>query len=235
MSINKLKSWIKRRDSWLSRGIYSTVVSIRYLRLPAPGILFKPLLWLHLFATRTVKNLLVFFYWKPLFLQYLDKKPKHLILEKTMPYILGKPKIILGEDCRINGDIVISAKTTNEYIPELSIGSRVGIQYQSQFYIGTNIIIGDDCRIAEGCILRGYSGHPLDPIRRKKGEAELATERGGIELEDNVWLGSGVKVNANVTIGKNSVIASGSIVTKDIPPGVLAGGIPAKPIRLLNQ
>ncbi|GMA34499.1 hypothetical protein GCM10025876_07030 [Demequina litorisediminis] len=67
----------------------------------------------------------------------------------------------------------------------------------------------------------------MDPqLRRDKWEAAQP-----IVIEDNVWLGGGVIVCPGVTIGKDSVVGAGSVVTKDIPPGVVAVGNPARVIR----
>ena len=56
-----------------------------------------------------------------------------------------------------------------------------------------------------------------------------------IVLEDNVWLGGDVKITGGVTIGKNSVIGAGSVVTADIPPNVIAAGVPCKVIRKVED
>jgi galactoside O-acetyltransferase len=50
-------------------------------------------------------------------------------------------------------------------------------------------------------------------------------------IEDNVWLGTGVMVNPGVTIGRNSVIGAGSVVTKSIPANVVAAGVPCRVMR----
>ena len=107
----------------------------------------------------------------------------------------------------------------------------MGIGFNTQFYIANEIIIGDDCKLSEDCILRGYSGHPLDPEARKANLPDDIAGLSPIVLENNVWLGHGVKVNPGVRIGENSVIATGSIVTKNIPANVVAAGIPAKVVK----
>ena len=56
--------------------------------------------------------------------------------------------------------------------------------------------------------------------------------RGKIVIEDDVWIGANVVVTRNVRIGTGGVIAAGSVVTGDIPPFVVAGGVPARAIRL---
>ena len=55
---------------------------------------------------------------------------------------------------------------------------------------------------------------------------------GTILLENGVWIGANVVVTRNVTIGANSIIAAGAVVTKDIPRYVVAGGVPAKVLRI---
>lgn len=180
-----------------------------------------------------LKRVLQFFYWQPLFSQYLEKVPKHLFLCNTMPSISGSPKISIGEYCTVNGGISICART-QELPCSLKLGERVFIGHGVKLYIGNEIQIGDHCLIAQGCILRGYYGHPIDPNSRKLGMPDENDAIGAIVLEPNVWLGENVTINKGVRIGENSIIASGSVVTKDIPANVLAGGMPAQIIHTLN-
>ena len=58
---------------------------------------------------------------------------------------------------------------------------------------------------------------------------------GKVTIRDNVWIGIGVTICPGVTIGRNSVVAAGSVVTEDVPDNVMAGGIPAKIIKSLND
>ena len=69
----------------------------------------------------------------------------------------------------------------------------------------------------------------LDPaLRRQKWEAAAP-----ITVEDNVWLGGGVILLPGVTVGANTVVGAGAVVTKDLPPNVVAVGTPARVIRTL--
>ena len=86
--------------------------------------------------------------------------------------------------------------------------------------IGSNTIIGPMVNIID------TNFHPVDSEDRS-----VSRE---IVISDNVWIGRGAVVLPGVTIGHNSVIAAGSIVTRDIPANVLAGGTPAKCIREIN-
>lgn len=82
--------------------------------------------------------------------------------------------------------------------------------------IGNNVFVGPNCCFAT-------AGHPLDAETRNKG-IEFAKP---ITIGDNVWFGAGVTVLPGVNIGNDSVIAAGSVVTKDVPPFSVAAGVPA--------
>lgn len=90
------------------------------------------------------------------------------------------------------------------------------------------ITIGSDVQIGPNVQLLTPT-HPLDPERRRA-KLEAAEP---IVIEDNVWLGGGAIVLPGVTIGENSVIGAGAVVTKDIPANVVAVGNPARVIRSL--
>ncbi len=91
-----------------------------------------------------------------------------------------------------------------------------------------SIAIGDDVQIGPNVQLLTPT-HPIDPdTRRAKWEAAEP-----IAIEGNVWLGGGVIVLQGVTIGENTVVGAGSIVTKDLPPDVVAAGNPASVVRSL--
>jgi maltose O-acetyltransferase len=90
------------------------------------------------------------------------------------------------------------------------------------------VTIGADVQIGPNVQLLTPT-HPLDPDLRRSG-AEAAEP---ITIGDNVWLGGGVIVCPGVTIGRDTVVGAGAVVTRDLPPGVLAVGNPARVIRQL--
>lgn len=89
--------------------------------------------------------------------------------------------------------------------------------------IGRNVLIGPNVTLST-------TGHPVHPKHRGDGMYSFP-----ITIGDNVWLGANVVVLPGVTIGKNSVIGAGSVVTKDIPANVVAFGIPCKVYREINE
>lgn len=88
--------------------------------------------------------------------------------------------------------------------------------------IGNNVFLGPNVQI--------YTAHhPVNAAERIKGP-ELASP---VTIDDNVWIGGGTIICPGVTIGKNTTIGAGSVVTKNIPPNVVAAGNPCKVIRQL--
>ena len=112
------------------------------------------------------------------------------------------------------------------------------IEIGENFYSNHNLIIldankvkfGNNVFIAPNC---GFytAGHPLDYEIRNKG-LEYAKP---ITVGNNVWIGGNVIVLPGVTIGDNVIIGAGSVVTKDIPPGVIAVGNPCKVMRKITE
>lgn len=92
--------------------------------------------------------------------------------------------------------------------------------------IGNNVAVGANTTIVD------TDFHPIDPLERKIHPASAKTAP--IVIEDDVFIGMSCLVLKGVTIGKGSVIGAGSVVTKSIPPGVIAAGNPAKVIRKLD-
>ena len=119
-------------------------------------------------------------------------------------------------------------------LPLLTIGSNVDIGWMTTIAVGSQVKIGNNVRIAGRTLLAGYPGHPINAEARAQGLPETDDQVGDIILEDDVWLATGVSVMAGVQIGQGTIVAAGSIVTKDLPPMVLAGGTPAQVIRSLT-
>ena len=116
-----------------------------------------------------------------------------------------------------------------DYGANISLGSRVFVNYDCVFLDVADITVGDRVLIAPRVGLY-TAGHPLDPAIRA---AELEFGR-PIVLEDDVWLGGGVMVLPGVTVGAGTVVAAGSVVNRDLPAGVLAAGNPCRVLRPLG-
>jgi acetyltransferase-like isoleucine patch superfamily enzyme len=108
---------------------------------------------------------------------------------------------------------------------EMRIGRNVFINQNCTFYDLGGIDIADEVMIGPNVSII-TSGHPLEPSQRRS-----VTTGKPIVIERNVWIATGATIIDGVTIGENSVVAAGSVVTKDVPANTLAGGNPAGVIR----
>jgi acetyltransferase-like isoleucine patch superfamily enzyme len=108
---------------------------------------------------------------------------------------------------------------------DIRIGQNVFINQNCTFYDLGGLDIGDDVLIGPNVSII-TSGHPVEPSRRHAG----VTAR-PIAIGRNVWIAAGATIIGGVTIGENSVVAAGAVVTKDVPPNSLVGGNPARIIR----
>jgi acetyltransferase-like isoleucine patch superfamily enzyme len=109
--------------------------------------------------------------------------------------------------------------------PDITVGRNVFINQNCTFYDLGGLDISDDVLIGPNVSII-TSGHPLRPSDRRSGVIAKP-----IVIERNVWVAAGAIIIGGVTIGENSVVAAGSVVTKDIPPNTLVGGNPARVIR----
>jgi carbonic anhydrase/acetyltransferase-like protein (isoleucine patch superfamily) len=113
----------------------------------------------------------------------------------------------------------------------ISIGSRTRLN-GATVHAWNRITIGDNCLVAAGVQIFDANGHALAPSHPAD-RLFVADEPRPIRIEDNVWLGLNVIILPGSSIGEGSVIAAGSIVSGDIPAGVLAAGQPARVVRVL--
>ena len=112
------------------------------------------------------------------------------------------------------------------------------VHFGRNVYANFNLTLVDDTHIYVGaCTLIGpnvtlcTAAHPIGPKLREKGLQTNAP----VHIGRNCWLGAGVTVLPGVTIGDNSVIGAGSVVTKDIPPNVVAVGTPCRVLREISE
>jgi acetyltransferase-like isoleucine patch superfamily enzyme len=112
---------------------------------------------------------------------------------------------------------------------EIRVGRQVFVNQNCTFYDLGGLDISDDVMIGPnvGIIT---TGHPLEPSQRR-----AATIGKPIVIERGVWLAAGAIIIGGVTVGEYSVVAAGSVVTKDVPANTLVGGNPARVIRSIGD
>jgi maltose O-acetyltransferase len=129
----------------------------------------------------------------------------------------------------VGGDVVVRPPFFCEY-GAVSIGDRTFVNVDAVMLDVAPIEIGAACQIATRVQLLTAT-HPIDPEPRRIGW-EYAEP---ITIADNVWLGGGVIVCPGVTIGQDTVVGAGAVVTRDLPAGVVAAGVPARVLREIGD
>ena len=109
--------------------------------------------------------------------------------------------------------------------PNIIVGRNVFINQNCTFYDLGGLAIGDDVMIGPNVSLI-TTGHPIEPSQRRA--AVIAKP---IVIQKNVWIAAGATIIGGVTVGENSVVAAGAVVTKNVPANSLVGGNPARVIR----
>lgn len=144
-------------------------------------------------------------------------------------------KVYFGKNVSIEGNVKLANHITlddnvqiRNKTKEMSyIGSHTSINRNS--VLRGKYSIGEYCAIAPNCTIIGVNHGFSDidmPIKKQP-----VTSKGGIVIEDNVWIGANCVVLDGVTIGTGCVIGAGSVVTKSIPPFSIAVGNPCKVIK----
>lgn len=126
-----------------------------------------------------------------------------------------------------------------DYGCNTSIGDRCFINFNSVFLDCAKISLGNDIFVGPNTSFLT----PIHPLLARERNRRTAPDGHSymlecckpITVEDNVWLGGDVTVLPGVTIGHDSVIGAGSVVTKDIPPGVVAAGNPCRVLREISE
>ncbi len=230
-----IRQKIKERNSLPARIAYDLGMGLRSSSLPViPGV-HSTLYHITSALSATLSTILRVAWYTPLFQSRLTRPVRKIFVYNGMPLVTGPTEITLGERCRIAGGIIINGRTTSHITPQLTVGDNVDLGWGCNIAVGRRIDIGHNVRLAAGVLLLGYPGHPIDAAARARGDMDSDDQIGDIILEDDVWLASRVIVMAGVRIGRGTIVAAGSVVTKDLPSNVLAAGVPAVVKKKLDE
>jgi maltose O-acetyltransferase len=134
---------------------------------------------------------------------------------------------LLGD---VGDDVVVRPPFRCDYGSGITIGARTFVNFDCVMLDGAPIRIGSACQLAPRVQLLTAT-HPIDPEPRRLGWELVAP----ITIGGNVWLGGGAIVCPGVTIGENTVVGAGAVVTRDLPAGVVATGVPARVSREIDE
>lgn len=147
----------------------------------------------------------------------LEQEKKQKLLKKMFAEI--------GDNCHIETPI-----HANWGCHHVHFGNGIYCNSNLTLVDDAEIYIGNDCMIGPNVVI-ATAGHPILPVLREHNYVYALSVR----LGRNIWVGSGVQILPGVTIGDNSVIGAGSVVTNDIPSNVVAIGAPCRVVRDIGE
>lgn len=130
-------------------------------------------------------------------------------------------------DSEIDESVTVFTPLHINYGKNTKIGKNVFINFDCTFLDLGGITIEDNVLIAPKVNLLS-EGHPLSPENRQ------SLVPGQIRIRKNAWIGANATILPGVTIGENAVVASGAVVSKDVPDNAVVGGVPAKIIKSIE-
>jgi acetyltransferase-like isoleucine patch superfamily enzyme len=224
--------WAHRRESPLQRRVFAVLKRAAKFRVPTLLGLHHALLAERRFRKGPWRVLASKLYHEPLLRLQCQSAGSGLLLHEDMPKIMGNLSVRLGERVTLSGAQVWIAAGSGP-VKHLDIGSDTSIGHRAEFVVGESIRIGCHVRIANRVSLNGYDGHPLDPLARARNEPPGPDRIGSIGVLDYAWIGSDATILKGVTIGRGAIVASCSVVTRDVPELAIVAGNPARIVRRL--
>jgi len=214
----------------LARAVLVFHLPVNSLTRPLFGALYA----LHVAVREGVAWLARLLWFEPLFRSQCDHVGRGFRMEQ-LPYIYGHGRIEVGDDVWLSGKSTITFSNRHRSAPEISIGDGTFIGHACAFTVAEAVRIGPRCLIATGTRIADSDGHPVSAARRRAGDPTPAEAIRPVIIGEDVWLGARCTVLKGVTIGDRSIIAAGSVLTRDVPADSLVAGNPARLIRSLAE
>ncbi|NDJ76816.1 MAG: acyltransferase [Chloroflexi bacterium] len=161
-----------------------------------------------------------------------------------MPVVYSGPKgeVKLGRNVRVYSRIDSNPRGVMHptYLATLDPGARINIGDNTaltavSFSVRSSVTIGQHVQIGPGACLWDNDGHAIDPATRKAGGGRETIKRAPIVVEDEAFIGARAIILKGVTIGKGAIVGAGALVTKDVAPGDIVGGNPARVIGSVHN
>jgi acetyltransferase-like isoleucine patch superfamily enzyme len=232
--MRSLRSYVFRRETPVGRTLFAMLRRASRWDCPViPGV-HHLLRAERSFRRAVLRPLFGKVYYAPLLRMSCESVGTGLLLYENMPKFLGNLEVVLGNRVTLSGDHVwISGGSgkANRFV----VGDDTYLGHALQVISGSTVTIGKHVSIGNRVVLNGFSGHPLDPMRRAAGEPPDLAGSAPITIEDYVWIANDATVLPGVTIGRGAVVASGAIVTKDVPELAVVAGVPARVVRTIPR
>lgn len=230
-NLNQLKLYLSRQASGISRYIYEQLI-------------YSMIGWIPTIIGIGIRGLLY---------RLIIKMDGWVAIENGVRIRFGN-NLRLGPGTYVDNGVYLHATPNG-----IEIGANSMVMHGAVLHVynfrdipHSGIKIGKDCLIGEYTVIRGQGGVQIgDRVYTSPHTQVIAVnhvfndpttpfvDQGisaeGIIIEDDVWLGSGSIITDGVTIGKGSLVAAGAVVTENVEPGTVVGGVPAKVLRKVGE
>jgi acetyltransferase-like isoleucine patch superfamily enzyme len=231
--VTSVYDWMRRRETPLQQAAYAGARRLLRAEFPVVPIAHPLLAAERRFRKGALRHLLSKVYYTPLLRRQAYSVGRHLVLYEDIPKVLGNLRIELGNRVTLSGQQVWCA--CGDTSPKrLHVGDDSYIGFAVELFVGTEIVIGKHVLIANHVLINGYDGHPLDPLARAAGQGPGPDGFGPIQIGDYAWIGSKAIVLKRISIGRGAIVASGAVVTNDVPELTVVAGNPARTVRTLE-
>jgi maltose O-acetyltransferase len=162
----------------------------------------------------------------------LDQRQAKVAALNAIPYERAEERFAAFEEllAGVGEGTFIRPPFYCDYGDGIRIGARTFVNFNCTMLDGAPISIGNECLLASGVQLITAT-HPVDPVARRAAWEQALP----VTVADGVWLGAGALVCPGVSIGENTIVGAGSVVTKNLPGGVVAYGNPARVVREIED
>ncbi|MCB0744180.1 MAG: acyltransferase, partial [Ignavibacteriae bacterium] len=134
--------------------------------------------------------------------------------------------IKMGDDVFVGRNTILSCKDGNIFLDD-----RANIGFNCYMFSSNNIKVGKDVLVAGFTYIVGGGNYSLDQLDVPINQQYDFEGKGGVEIEDNVWIAAHVVILDGVKVGSGSVLAAGAIISKEVPRMSIVGGVPGKVLK----
>jgi carbonic anhydrase/acetyltransferase-like protein (isoleucine patch superfamily) len=230
-----LYRYLATSDRRLPRLVRSLKRWLETFSIPAPRVVFRPLLVTYLTARTCYEFVLRVCLCEPLFKAYCKQYGRRFRTGRFLHYVEGKGDLIIGDNVWLDGKstFIFAARFADN--PTLIIGDNTAIGHDCRLAIAKRISIGQNCLLSGGVTVIDSSGHQSSAAARLAGQPPMADEVRPVVIGDGVWIGMQAMIFPGVKIGAGSVIAAGSVVRTHVPPYSIVAGNPAKVVMRIRR
>jgi len=153
----------------------------------------------------------------------------------SLPFLSGHGDILIGDSVRFSGKSDIGFSNQLNLAPRLVIGDRVFIGHGCHLNIAELLEVGHDALIATGVMVYDFDAHPYDADKRRQEVAIGHSNVRPVHIGAHAWIGARALILKGVNIGEGAIVAAGSVVTRDVAPGTVVAGNPAREVKRIDM